>query len=425
MEEAYRCYERSLRADRHARNTQHNLLMAENYLPGFPLEWMANDHTAWGEQFEERYPRLPPVPVRRVSPKQPLRVGYLSGDFFTHSVSYFIEAALAYPAGVQTYCYSNAAHEDETTARLRALAYRWRRVHGLSAHEVAARIRKDRIDVLVDLSGHTAGNRLDVMALKPAPVAVTYCGYPNTTGLRTIDYRLTDAEADPWDTEQRFTEALVRLPRCFLCYTPPLDAPEVAPPPHEARGYVTFACFNNLCKVNDAVLAVWARILGAVPGSRLLLKSKGFANPEVRARVVGKLERLGVEGERVTCEPWTAARWDHLAAYGGADIALDTFPYAGTTTTCESLFMGVPVVTLTGAGHAQNVGRSLLRAVGLPEWVAGSVEEYVATACALAAEKGRLSEMRRMLRVQVLGSELCDGEGFGGVLGEVWRVCAG
>lgn len=425
MAEAYRCYERSLHADRSTRNTQHNLLMAENYLTDFELEWMQDDHLAWGEQFQERYPQLPPVAPRPFDPTRPLRIGYLSPDFRTHSVSYFIEAVLAnHNPAFHSYCYANQANEDDPTAvRLRSLAFAWRNVHGLPAEELAGLIRRDEIDVLVDLAGHTAGNRLDVMALRPAPVQVTYLGYPNTTGLRCIDYRITDERADPWDTRQYFAEALIRMPECFLCYTPPLEGPAVSRLPLSKRGYVTFVSFNALCKINERVLEAWARILNRVPRSRLLLKAKGFANPTVCRQLKSRLKHLGIAPHRITCEPLVANNCEHLAQYNRADVSLDTFPYAGTTTTCEALLMGVPVVTLTGRTHANNVGRSILHAAGLPELIANTDEQYVDIACELAVDRKRLSAMRRSLRDGMLGSALCDGWRFTRELEAVFAWC--
>lgn len=411
LPEAYRCYERSLQADRSARNTQHNLLMAENYLTDFELEWMQDDHLAWGEQFQGRYPQLRPATPRPLDPTRPLRIGYLSPDFRTHSVSYFIEALLAnHDPAFRSYCYDNQPSEaDPTAERLRSLAFAWRAVRGLSADELAALIRRDEIDVLVELAGHTAGNRLDVMALRPAAVQITYLGYPNTTGLGCIDYRITDERADPWDTTQYFAETLIRLPECFLCYTPPLEGPAVNRLPRSKRGYVTFVSFNALCKINDRVLEVWARVLNRVPHSRLLLKAKGLANPRVTKRLKAKLRHLGVAPHRLTCEPLVPTNYEHLAQYHRADISLDTFPYAGTTTTCEALLMGVPVVSLTGRTHAHNVGRSILHAAGIPDLIADSEDQYVDIASQLAFDRKRLSTMRKTLRARMLDSALCDG----------------
>ncbi len=216
---------------------------------------------------------------------------------------------------VHNICYSNVARPDSKTTHLRALAHEWRNIADKSAAEAAALILSDRVDILVDLTGHTSGNRLDVMALKPAPVQATWIGYPNSTGLPTIDYRFTDAVADPVDTPQRYTETLVRLPGPFLCYTPPVHAPHVTPTPALVNGYVTFGSFNNLAKVTDQVLALWATALRAVPRSRLLLKCKPFASETIREKTIARLERLGISSRRVDCMPLTPTTGDHLSAY--------------------------------------------------------------------------------------------------------------
>jgi len=313
------------------------------------------------------------------------------------------------------------------TARLRRLPHAFRAVSGMPAQRLAELVRKDRIDILVDLAGHTAGNRLDVMALRPAPLQLTYLGYPNTTGLTTIDYRVTDALADPPGTTQRCTERLLRLPGCFLCYTPPDEIPPVGPLPAAARGpgEVTFVSFNALAKVSQRALEVWSRVLSALPRARLLLKAKAFESPRATADFLGRLGRLGVPADRVTCRPLVGSTHDHLAAYGEADVALDTFPYAGTTTTCEALLMGVPVVTLSGPSHAHGVGRSLAHAAGFPELHARSEDEYVTLACRLASDPDRLAALRGSLRRRMLASPLCDGRAFTreleGAYRTVWR----
>ena len=217
------------------------------------------------------------------------------------------------------------------------------------------------------------------MALKPAPVQVTWIGYPNSTGLPTIDYRLTDGVVDPEDTEQQHSEELVRLPSCFLCYTPPLDAPPVSPTPALTKGFVTFGSFNNLAKLNDRVLARWCAILQAVPTSRMLLKCKPFASASVVTKTLARFATHGVDPSRVDCIPLLASTGEHLSAYSAIDIAIDTYPYAGTTTTCEALFCGVPVVTYARSKpnvHAHNVGKTLLtRIEGAQKLIANSEDE--------------------------------------------------
>jgi predicted O-linked N-acetylglucosamine transferase (SPINDLY family) len=276
---------------------------------------------------------------------------------------------------------------------------------------VADRIREDRIDILVDLAGHTAGNRLGVFAQQPAPVLIAWMGYPNTTGMATMGYRFTDDVADPpGQADCDHTETLLRLNSGFLCFAPPAEAPDVAPLPSSTSGHVTFGSFNHLPKVNPAVVGAWAAILQRVPGSRLVIESRTLADPETRERYDALFTAEGIEPGRVELVPWIASTAGHLGAYGRVDIALDPFPYNGTTTTCEALWMGVPVVTLRGDRHAGRVGASLLTRVGLTEWIAETGDAYVDTAVALAGSPDRLASLRRELRQRMADSTLCDPE---------------
>jgi predicted O-linked N-acetylglucosamine transferase (SPINDLY family) len=274
-------------------------------------------------------------------------------------------------------------------------------------------IRQDGIDILVDLAGHTADNRLLVFARKPAPVQVTYLGYGDTTGLSAIDYRLTDAYADPPGLTERFhTEQLIRLSPAFLCYRPDDPCPEVAPLPASACPHITFGCFSNLAKVTPKVIAAWAAILRWVPGSRLLVKAKALADPPTAQSLRQSLARHGIDPDRVETLLPTASSFDHLRAYGRVDIALDTFPYNGVTTTCDALWMGVPVITLAGATHVWRVGMSLLANVGLWELIAATPDAYVSTAFRLAGDLDRLRHLRGTLRQRMLHSPLTDGGAF-------------
>ncbi|KAE8731118.1 putative UDP-N-acetylglucosamine--peptide N-acetylglucosaminyltransferase SPINDLY [Hibiscus syriacus] len=287
-------------------------------------------------------------------PDRPLVIGYVSPDYFTHSVSYFIEAPLIYHdyGKYQVVVYSAVA--DAKTNRFREKVIRkggvWRDIYGIDEKQVASMVRDDKIDILVELTGHTANNKLGTMACRPAPVQVTWIGYPNTTGLLTIDYRITDSLADPPGTKQKHVEKLVRLPECFLCYTPSSEAGPVSPTPSLSNGFITFGSFNNLAKITPKVLRVWARMLCAIPNSRLVVKCKPFCCDSVRQKFLTTLEELRIP-------------------------SLDTFPYAGTTTTCESLYMGVPCVTMVGSVHAHNVGVSLLSKVGLGHLIAKNEDE--------------------------------------------------
>lgn len=299
-------------------------------------------------------------------PNRPLRVGFLSADFFTHSVSYFVESLLAHADRneIETFCYSAVSRADTKTELLKGLAHCWREIAHLSPIDLAHRIREDEIDILVELSGHTSGNRLELATLKPAPIIVTWLGYPNTTGLTSIDYRISDAIADPVTTTQKFTETLVRLPRCFLNFRPVSDPPAVGPLPFYSNKFFTFGSFNNLAKVTDEVIELWSAVLHSVPHSRLLLKCKPFASENVKKHVYEAFRKYGIDHRRVDCLPLRATTHEHLTAYNLVDLALDTFPYSGTTTTCESLLMGVPVITLRvpppRACHAQNVSSTII-----------------------------------------------------------------
>lgn len=344
-----------------------------------------------------------------------LRIGYLSRDFARHSVSYFIEPVIARHdrSRFEIFCYSNNPKPDAVTERIEKAAEHWRDITFVSDEEAFRQITADGIDILVELSGHTAGNRLHLLARKPAPVQVSYLGYPATTGLASINYRIVDAITDPpGEDDAVHTEALVRLPGSFLTYLPGQDPPAVMPPPAAARGYITFGSFNNPIKINAEVVAAWVRILQAVPGSRLLLKGFAFDSDAAVDRFREMFAAQGIGAERIELIAWHPEVKSHLELYGQIDIALDPFPYNGTTTTCEALWMGVPVLTLAGDRHSARVGASLLATVGLSEFVSSSSDDYVACAVRLAADPARLAALRASLRERTRSSPLLDAEGF-------------
>ena len=282
-----------------------------------------------------------------------------------------------------------------------------------SDEHLAERIRADGIDILVDLAGHTGENRLGVFARKPAPVQVTWMGYPNTTGLDAIDYRLVDSVTDPiGQADVWASETLVRLAGGFLCYAGPATALQPTLPPSLATGTLTFGSFNNPAKLSDKTLDAWATLLKRMPQSRLMLKGISFADASTRGLFLSRLDDREIAAERVELVAWQPSEAVHLAQYGHVDIALDPFPYNGTTTTCEALWMGVPVVTLRGDRHGGRVGASLLSQIDLTDLIANSVEEYVEIALALASNPGRLEELRRSLRPRMAASPLCDGPAF-------------
>jgi protein O-GlcNAc transferase len=343
-----------------------------------------------------------------------LKVGYVSPDFRQHSVAYFLEPLLRSHdrIEVEVLCYSEVTVPDATTEQFMALADRWTTTVGMSDDALTERIRNDGIDILVDLAGHTSKNRLPVFARKPAPVQLTWLGYPNTTGLAAMDYRLVDAVTDPEGEADAFaSEALVRLPGGFLCYGARDDAPTPETSPCLETGFVTFGSFNNPSKLSAATLDVWARLLTRLPAARLLLKGKSFACAVTRTSFLERLRGCGVAKDRIELVAWLPDE-THLTLYNRVDIALDPFPYNGTTTTCEALWMGVPVVTLRGDRHAGRVGASLLTQVGSTDLVADSIEAYVETAVALASDPARLAGLRQSLRSRMAASPLCDAPAF-------------
>jgi protein O-GlcNAc transferase len=367
-------------------------------------------------------------------PDRPLRIGVISPDLREHPIASFIEPWFVHHdrQAFQIHCYSTAGLEDNTSRRLKGLVAAWHNAHPLGPAELVSKLHSDRLDMIIELSGHTLGNRLLALHARPAPVQVTYLGYPNTTGLRAIDYRIVDSTTDPPGAEAFATEKLVRLDPCFLCYQAPADAPAVVPAPSVlqpgAGGSgrpVTFGSFNAVLKINDPLLAVWAGLLARVPGSRLVLKSKQFEDTRLVALFRDRVAAAGIEPGRVDILPPTPSIAEHLGAYAHVDVALDTCPYNGTTTTCEALWMGVPVVTLEGDRHASRVGASLLSAAGLTEFIAKSADEYVAIAAGLAADSGCRAALRGELRARLAGSALCDARAFAdrfqGALRRVWR----
>ena len=392
-----------------------NLLFCLHYLSAWDAAATFAEHCRWDELHARPLSRFIEPYVNPPEPERRLRIGYVSPDFREHPVAFFLEGFLGSHdhALVEVFCYACLPRVDAVTGRLRQYAAHWRTIAGLSDERAAELIREDRIDILVDLAGHTAENRLPIFARQPAPVQVSYLGYCDTTGMKAMDYRLTDALADPpGATEHLHTEQLVRLPDCAWCFRPLAEAPPVSDPPMHRAGHVTFGCFNALPKLTDATLALWSRILLAVPGSHLLLKNFGLREPSVQVRIRGVLENAGIAAERVELLGPARSIAEHLAAYARVDLALDTFPYHGTTTTCEALWMGVPVIALAGPVHASRVGVSLLTNVGLPELIANDADDYVRTAVQLAADTTHLAELRATLRGRMASSPLMDAPRF-------------
>lgn len=343
-----------------------------------------------------------------------LRVGFVSGDLRRHPVASFLASFIG-KAGrhaLALYAYSTTTREDEVTAKLKPHMAGWRCIAGLSASEAAAAVTADGIHVLVDLSGHTAGNRLDVFALKPAPVQATWYGLPATTGMRSMDVMLSAPHASAPGDQAWFSEQLRPLPESWFCYEPLEPAPEVAPLPALASGHLTFGSFNSLSKINDAVTSTWSRILREVPGSRLVLRNWQLSQPAMAQLVLQRFVDRGIAADRLKLEGPIVSLKEHLARYGHIDIALDPYPYVGGTTTTEALFMGVPVLTLRGMGRMLRIGESLLHLAGLQDWIADDEDAYVAKAVRFAADPQALAAVRAGLRPRLQATSLLDGERF-------------
>jgi protein O-GlcNAc transferase len=390
-----------------------NLLYTMHYDESIKPEELFEEHLNWGRRHAEPRARTMLTHPNDRDPDRRLRVGYVSADFRDHPVARFQEAVLEHHdhARFEVFCYSDVRRADVITERLRAHANEWREVAGLSDAGLSEMIRRDRIDILVDLAGHAAGNRLPVFARKPAPVQVTCNGYIDTTGMSAMDYRLTDALHDPpGESDDRHTERLIRLPGCNWCYRPDDDGPAPSPAPCEMADHVTFGSLNNFAKVTSSMLKLWGQILAAVPKSRLLLLVHGGDrnNPSLRPR----LENHGIPGDRLEVLDRTPDRRSYLDRFGRIDLALDTFPFNGITTTCDALWMGVPVVSLSGRTHVSRAGLSILHSVGRGDLVVTDADQYVRTATALANDAERLRALRISLREGMQYSSLRDEPGY-------------
>lgn len=347
-------------------------------------------------------------------PDRSLRIGYLSADFREHSCAFFVESLLDHHdrQNFHTTCYATflgSNKPDHITDKLKEKADQWRHITQVSDAALANQIADDKIDILFDLMGYTSGGRLQTILLKPAPIIINYLGYPNITGLSTVDARFVDQTTDPKDRPNLGGERLIRLPSPFLCYTPKPAAPDINPLPSERTGEITFGSFNIAMKISPTTVDLWAKILLGIPGSRLILKSRGFKNTDTTERFRTRFAEQGLGEDRVDLLQFTPTLNDHLELYNKLDLALDTWPYNGTTTTCESLWMGVPVVTIKGSTHASRVSASILNAIGAPELVATTPDEFVNLAIELACDENRLINYRKNLRTMMQSSPLCDG----------------
>lgn len=409
--ESLASYRRALEIDPYFFTCASSYLMLLNYDPHVTAAQLSAEHVRLGRRWTERLPRAAPHAQSRDS-ERPLTLGYLSPDFRKHAVARFFEPLLENHdrSRFSVFLYAEIPGEDEVSRRLKARADGWRVTSLLPTAEVIRQVQADRVDILIDLAGHTRHNRLDVLAARPAPLCCTYLGYSNTTGIETVDYRITDAIVDPVDAPLPGPERLVRLPGSFACFLPPTTAPDVSPLPARQAGRITFGSHHPPLKMNDSVLALWRRVLDAVPGSRLLCM-RDMLGGQLGERLRRQLAAHGIEGERLVFRSPTIAEPDYLAVFAEIDVVLDTFPFTGHTMSCESLWMGVPIITLRGDRPTGRLTSSVQTALGLAQYIADSPDEYVAIAASQAAGLDELERLRGELRGRMQRS-LCDGPRF-------------
>jgi predicted O-linked N-acetylglucosamine transferase (SPINDLY family) len=345
----------------------------------------------------------------RLIDRWPPRLGCVSADFGRHPVAFFSVGVLEALAreNFEIVCYSNCLRHDEVTARFKSLATQWREVRCFPDVALCGRIRADGIDVLLDLNGHSAGNRLSVFARKPAPVQISWIGSEGSTGLSAMDYVLADDHVVPAGAEKHYRERVLRLPEVYVCYDTPADAPAVSPPPSLKNGFVTFGSFNNPAKLNDRVVGAWSAIMNEIPNSRLLLKYRGITDAAVREPISDRFARRGIRKERISFSGWSPRR-EMFEEYRSVDVALDPFPFCGGATTCEALWMGLPVVTCPGLTFAGRHSLSYLSAIGMTESVAVDPDDYVRVAVRLGRDVDNLGAIRVRLRERMVSSPLCD-----------------
>ncbi len=389
-----------------------NLLFSLNFMAEVTPQAARQEALAYGRQQAARAGRPYTAWQGGAAPSK-LRVGLVSGDFRDHPVGYFLQGLLAglEASRLELLAYPTNALEDVHTARLRSRFHGWHPLWRLDDEAAARRIHADGVHILIDLAGHTAHNRLPVFAFKPAPVQAAWLGYFATTGLREIDWVIGDPQVTPVGEEDHFVEHIWRLPETYFCFSPPADDVAAGPLPALANGHLTFGCFNNLSKLNDATARLWARVLQALPGSRLMLKAGQLADAAVARATRERFAALGVAPERLDLEG-PSGRQAYLEAYRRIDVALDPFPFPGGTTSVEGLWMGVPVLTRRGDRFIGHNGETIARNTGQAEWIAGNEDDYVAKAAELTADLGALARLRAGLRAQVLASPLFDSARF-------------
>ncbi len=426
LDEAKKAYRQAMERQPTDPQAHSNLLACLSYDPSVSAAELLAAHREWGRRCMQAGGAHPRAAHDR-DPDRRLRVGYLSPDLCGHPVGHFLAPVVAHhdPARFETFCYAEVRIPDTMTSWFQTKAKHWRWTPRLDDAELAGQIRANGIDILVELAGHTAGSRLRALAHRPAPVQITYLGYPNTTGLETIDYWLTDDVVDPNDTPASSpacsTEELVRLPGCFCCYAPPKAAPDVSPlPALFGTGQFTLGSLQNLAKINAPVLDLWCNVLRAIPTARLLVFRHSLRG-RAREHLLAQFNQRGISSDRLDLRHAPADSDGYLGVYRAVDLSLDTLPWSGHTTACESLWMGVPMLTLRGDRHAGRMAASVMRCVGLDEFVASMPDEFVAAAVRVEGNLQQLHQLRMRMRRRVQDSPLCDGAAFTRRLETVYR----
>ncbi len=407
LDEALECFDSAIEAIPTFSLAHSNKLFSLNYIPNITHSELVREHFAFGEMWDRPYDENAFTNVP--DPERKLKIGYVSPDFRKHVVLTFIEEMLKNHDRdqIELYAYAEVFKADESTERVKGYMDHWRYTIERNSMEVAQQIRDDGIDILVDLAGHTGNNRLTVFAVKPAPVQVTWIGYPNTTGLKNMDYILMTSHFLPEGGEADFSEEVYHLPRVPITYKKPAHRPDIGRSPFEAKGHVTFGCFNNVIKAGPAAVAAWSEVLKAVPDSKMMLKAHAFRNEDTIAASKAAFEARGIDPERIMCEG-PSEHSEYLKRYSEIDLALDPFPYNGGTTSLDTLFMGVPMLSLEGASWVARIGSGLLRIVGEESLIGSSVEDYVAKAIDFARNPEKLAVLRGNLHERFMASGITD-----------------
>ena len=405
-------YDKGLHIDPGNFALRSNRLLVENYRPDRPPGAMLSLAKSFGALASSQVTR--PFEHRRIGIGDgPLRVGLVSGDLHNHPVGYFLERLLSTADSCRMVflAFPTQLHEDDLTARIKRHVLAWEPLAGMDDEAAARLIHSHGVQVLLDLSGHTAGNRLPVFSWRPAPVQATWLGYFATTGLSEIDYFISDPNVSPPGAPTSFLEKPCLLPELYYCFTPPAATEETSALPARSNGFLTFGCFNNLAKINDALIAVWARLLHAVPASRLMLKAAPLGNEEVRSVIRARFASRAISAERLSLEG-PSTREEYLRTYHRVDMALDPFPFPGGATTFEALWMGVPVLTKKGDRFVSRMGETIMRNAGLTDWIAADEDDYIIKAAGFASDLDQLARLRERLRERVLASPLYDSGRF-------------